>query len=290
MAAAMRPRARAITLVLCSVLVVLALGSTSTAAFRGGNGPLVSQAGELVWLYDTDGRVIRSLRIKGAVTPELSPDSRWIVFAKGGDIAKVRVDGSDLKWLTNDDDVQTEPTWAPDGHRILYVDQGSLFVMRADGSNVRPLNADGAAPAWSPDGSHIAFVNGDVHVMNSDGTEREVVEMTADRSEVSVDWSPDSTRLVAQCGPREFNMGLGQVTPHHICVFDLAGAASNVIYDDELHAYSPAWAPNGRKIAFAAKPPGEEDQEIFTIRPDGTGLTRLTYNHHHDRNPDWGPR
>ena len=260
------------------------------AAFRGGNGPIVAQAGVRMWLYNPDGRVIRSIDLKGVVSPELAPDSRWVVFARQGDLAKVRVDGTGYRWLTNDASAQSEPTWSPDGHHIVYVDEGALYVMRADGSNVRGLDAEGGSPAWSPDGTQIAYVSGDVYVMNSDGSEQEAVAPSLDRLEVSVDWAPDSTRLVSQCGPREFNSGLGTVTPHQICMFDLTGGASEVIYDDELRAYSPTWAPSGRKIAFAAKPPGEEDQEVFTLRPDGTELTRLTYNAHHDRAPDWGPR
>lgn len=277
------------------LLTILVLASPAHAAFRGANGPIVTQAGEKLWLYQPDGTPVRSFKLRGAQMPELAPDSRWVVFSRQGDIAKVRVDGTGYRWLTNDAETQSEPTWSPDGHHILYRDEDLLYVMRADGSNVRSLNAEGTDPAWSPDGTRIAYVAcvvscNDVYVMNSDGSEQEAVAPTPDRYEVSVDWSPDSTRLVSQCAPRETNAMLGPESSEEVCIFDLAGGEPSVIYGGDLRALAPTWAPSGRKIAFAAKPPGEEDQEIFTIRPDGTELTRLTYNNHHDRFPDWGPR
>ena len=36
----------------------------------------------------------------------------------------------------------------------------------------------------------------------------------------------------------------------------------------------PAWSPNGDLIAFTRF--SEDDYDIYTIRPDGTGLKRLT--------------
>jgi Tol biopolymer transport system component len=46
---------------------------------------------------------------------------------------------------------------------------------------------------------------------------------------------------------------------------------------------SPAWSPNGRKIAFDC------GQEICTMNSDGTHLTRLTFNAAYDEFPAWSP-
>ena len=48
-------------------------------------------------------------------------------------------------------------------------------------------------------------------------------------------------------------------------------------------ALDPAFAPNGTRIAFARAGYG-----IYTLRPDGTGLKRLTTNGR-DANPTWSP-
>jgi Tol biopolymer transport system component len=51
----------------------------------------------------------------------------------------------------------------------------------------------------------------------------------------------------------------------------------------------PAWSPRGDRIAFTAKDRGEVDYDIFTIRPDGTGLRRLTSAAGNDSHPAWSP-
>ena len=37
-----------------------------------------------------------------------------------------------------------------------------------------------------------------------------------------------------------------------------------------------AWSPNGKKIAFFARPSGERSLDIYVINADGTGATNLT--------------
>ncbi|HWC13681.1 MAG TPA: hypothetical protein VG929_03710 [Actinomycetota bacterium] len=277
------------------VLAILSmLAAPASAAFRGGNGPLVTAGAKRLWLYDPGGSRLHALKTPGR-SPDLAPDSEWIVFVQGGDIAKVRVDGTRFKWLTNDSAEQAAPTWSRGGHRVLYLEDSALYRMRANGTNAKQLvdRSDLVDAAWSPDGAKIAYVSCitrwtscDVYVMNSDGSEARAVNSTGDLIELTVDWAPDAARLVSQCGS-----GSGMWTvPGDICVTDITGAMTSVVYEGSLRARGPVWSPNGRKVAFAARPPGEKDLEVFTIRPDGTQLVRVTYNEHNDAEPDWGPR
>lgn len=51
---------------------------------------------------------------------------------------------------------------------------------------------------------------------------------------------------------------------------------------------TPSWSPDGRRIAFAMTPVGatdENESEIYTIRADGAGLTRLTNTPGDDSHP-----
>jgi len=41
-------------------------------------------------------------------------------------------------------------------------------------------------------------------------------------------------------------------------------------------AFSPAWSPDGRLIAFSSSVWTPENPEIYVVRPDGTGRRRLT--------------
>ena len=48
---------------------------------------------------------------------------------------------------------------------------------------------------------------------------------------------------------------------------------------------SPAWSPDGRRIAFHSNRDGYF--EIYVMNADGSGLTRLTNNDRHDSFPSW---
>ena len=48
---------------------------------------------------------------------------------------------------------------------------------------------------------------------------------------------------------------------------------------------SPAWSPNGTRIAFNAG--RDVNWEIYTMNADGSNQTRLTFNEAIDSDPSW---
>jgi len=101
-------------------------------------------------------RVIRSRRVS-ASNPAWSPDGTRIVFVDipraaridkelyGADdfleIYVVNVDGTGLRRLTWNTDIESNPTWTPDGRiifeRLVGAKPSRFFVMNADGTGVR---------------------------------------------------------------------------------------------------------------------------------------------------------
>lgn len=51
------------------------------------------------------------------------------------------------------------------------------------------------------------------------------------------------------------------------------------------NAYSPAWSPDGSRLAFVSSRSG--DEEIYVARADGSGVTRLTRSAGPDLSPAW---
>ncbi|MFC1978551.1 zf-HC2 domain-containing protein [Chloroflexota bacterium] len=139
-----------------------------------------------IYVMDSDGsNQIRLTTSKyDDLQPEFSPDGNKIVFCSGPwevasynrDIYIMDADGSNLTRLTNNDYEDRMPRFSPDGSKIAFVsyrnppddpdiglkDNGDIYVMDIDGSNVtrvtETVNAREDFFAWSPDGTKIVFL------------------------------------------------------------------------------------------------------------------------------------
>ena len=58
-----------------------------------------------------------------------------------------------------------------------------------------------------------------------------------------------------------------------------SGAQLRRITPRSLDASNPRWSGDGTRILFndVAEPASGKDANIYTVRPDGTGLTKLTH-------------
>ena len=180
------------------------------------------------------------------------------------------------------------PAYSPRGDRLLVNDQtagglqNSLIELSADGSRWSVLFKDSTrnalAPVWSPQGDRIAFAMGgffqrrtpalaiaDLAVIRADGTGLKVLtDGTGNYGFPS--WSPDGRQLVYRVMGREQN-GLS--------IMDLETRVVRVLTTGTSYDNFPSWSPKGDRIAFTTNRDGG-DYEIYTIRPDGTDLKRLT--------------
>ena len=195
--------------------------------------------------------------------------------------------------LTNNDTIDSEPTWSPDGQHIAFTSwrpvgnasNTDIYVISADGTNqTRLTNNDTivSEPVWSPDGQHIAFTswrdeNKEIYVMDADGTNRTRLTNndTPDRSHV---WSPDGQHI-AFTSWRDGNQ--------EIYVMDADGTNQTRLTSNDDDDRAPVWSPDGQHIAFTSRRDG--NQEIYVMDADGTNQTRLTTNDTPDSEPIWSP-
>jgi Tol biopolymer transport system component len=164
-----------------------------------------NRSGRNIWRMDMDGGNLKRLtQGKADVLPAVSPDGRWVVFARGEGgkwfLMKVPSGGGPASQLT--DYTSVWPSVSPDGKWIacIYVpSQDQPFrlalVPFAGGqpAKVLPLPvtgepATGSLPfLWTPDGHAISFVNSVNGVDNvweqpvAGGPPKQVTHFTSDR-------------------------------------------------------------------------------------------------------------
>ena len=111
-----------------------------------------------------------------------------------------------------------------------------------------------------------------------------LVSSPADESGIA--WSPDGSRIAFVSGAE-----LMSARNAEIYVVDLAtlapGAAPARLTSNQAGDYSPAWSPDGSRIAFVSERDGNAD--IYVMNADGSAPTRLTSNAWRDTRPAWSP-
>ena len=197
------------------------------------------------------------------------------------------------------------PSFAPSGDRLACnsstagILHNAILVMNADGSNPSVLFDDrersALAPAWSPRGDLIAFGLGgffqmlvgnrdrptapatsQLAIIRPDGSGLRVLEAAGEHAGFP-SWSPDGGRLVYRSG----------TTGKGLRIIDLATEKITDLTDGQYQDNFPAWSPAGDRIAFTSDRAG--DYEIYSIRPDGTELQRLTRSPGNDAHCAWSP-
>ena len=170
----------------------------------------------------------------------------------------------------------------------------AIFSANADGSDARQLThpshgeQDGF-PDWSPDRSKILFahvaVNGtsDIFVMNADGTG--LTQLTSCTGVCNGAqwgrWSPDGSKIVYSVADNPIRPD-GNASLEALWIMNADGSHpvqfTHPPLPTSIAENAPAWSPNGKHILFARNHlvgQSYEDQALFIINLDGTGLNRI---------------
>ncbi|MEN3328035.1 MAG: TolB protein [Acidobacteriota bacterium] len=158
--------------------------------------------------------------------------------------------------------------------------------MNADGSSptqITTAKADDSEPAWSRDGKRIAFVRGtngnpEIYVVNVDGSNES--RLTFDPGiDMTPNWSPDGKIFFTSNreGKRE--------------IYFMNADGTGVRRFTTVGAKSPAWSPDGSKVAFislSTEPGGTNHMfQVFVADPDGGNVRMVTKDPPSSFNPCW---
>ncbi len=223
------------------------------------------------------------LGLERVSAPQLSPDEQRVVYVVTRAELKDNVQNSDL-WL-----VETRPGAAP--ARLTYAPKKDQY------------------PRWSPDGKSIAFLSdrdGKMQVYLLPAAGGEARRLT--NSETAVEklaWAPDGRSLAflapEQPSPEEekrkkegfdeivVDKNLRYAQLHRVWV---ESGKVEPLTRGRLHVVDFAWAPDGRRLAFTARPSpklAESPATELYMMEVGSDPRRVTENNYAERSPQFSP-
>jgi len=189
--------------------------------------------------------------------PDYSHGYVWPIYSSYK-IYSAKLDGSDIKLLSDAPGYNAESTISRDGKHIVFTSTRNgdldIYTMDIDGKNVKQLTHElgyDGGPFWSYDGKKI------VYRAEHPKTPEEIADYKA---------------LYAQGLIRPGNL--------EIWVMNADGSNKHQVTHNGAANFAPFFLPDGKRIIFAsnmADPKSGRGFDLYLINEDGTGLERITY-------------
>jgi Tol biopolymer transport system component len=238
--------------VLCALSVA---GAPAEAAFPGVNGRIACEG------------------IRKPIVPGTS----------SSEIFSVNPDGSGERVLTNNTTRDGDPAFSPDGRKVAF--EAQRDPTQPNNSDIYVANNDGDLEG--PDVKRLTFNNGTTVIPGGVGGVG-VISGTGGVSgtDRAPSWSPDGTQIVFHSG-RAATFSDGGTTPaNDFEIYKMSATTGESVMPAQRLTFSrgqdatPSWSPDGTRIAFqslrASDATHPVNLEVFTMNPDGSGVTNVT--------------
>jgi Tol biopolymer transport system component len=262
-----------------------------------------------IWIVNAttgEQRQLTDAKKGDAVQPQWSPSGARIAYwgtHKGGqrDIWTIPAQGGDAVQVTDDADFDWNPVWSTDGKYIYFSsDRGgsmNLWRIPIDEQTGRATGPPEPFTTPSPFGQQIAF--------SRDGRRAVYVNQVSSTNIQTVAFNPYKETTTA--APIAITQGFKHANGPDLSpdgewfVYSSLGEKQEDIYlvrmdgaesprkltDDAYKDRNPRWSPDGKRISFYSDRSGA--YEAWTISPDGSGLTQLTFTGGGLAYPFWSP-
>jgi Tol biopolymer transport system component len=203
-------------------------------------------------------------RFKTVSDPQRSPDGKWVAYVVGttdvekdkrdNDLWMVSWDGTQTVRLTSGPDNESSPRWSPDGRYLAFLASrgtedekkkgAQIWLLDRLGGEAQKLtDIDGGVSdySWSPDSRKFVFTKSDKDPADEpekmDGWKRKTAPpIVIDRYHFKQDRSGYLKRLYS-----------------HLWLFDVASRKAEPLTSGPSNDTSPAWSPDGGRLAFLSK-------------------------------------
>jgi dipeptidyl aminopeptidase/acylaminoacyl peptidase len=246
-------------------------------------------------------------RFRNVSDPQISPDGQWVAYTVSTTDAKddkssshvwmVGIDGSNDRQITFSNESESSPRWSPDGKYISFT---SSRPGKARGSQVWLLDRNGGEAMqltelkgrlqgheWSPDSKRLALVIGDPDPEAEAGPSPQPGATPRVPKPIVIDryrYKQDGQGYLLS----------GRHT--YVYIYDIAAKKLDRLTKSKWDESSPAWSPDGTRIAFMSNHGEDPDREpsaqlfVAEAKPGATEkpLTPETMRANRGR-PEWSP-
>ena len=220
-------------------------------------------------------------KFKTVGEPQRSPDGKWVAYVvestdvekdkRDSDLWMVSWDGTQTVRLTSGPESESSPRWSPDGRYLAFLASRGTEDEKKKGSQIWLLDrlggeaqklteVDGGVSdySWSPDSKTFAFTTSDKDPADApekmEGWKRKTAPpIVTDRYHFKQDRDGYLKRFYT-----------------HVCVFDIATKKVEQITRGQFEDASPAWSPDGKRIAFVSArqgpdPDRHQNSDIYVV-------------------------